>query len=173
MCFFLFWNPTILQQIFISKYFFFFRYRAIMYPLKRKPTKLISKLVIIMIWICGFLFALPMAYAFTFDNVPESYPIPGMIWLWWVWSTPFGFPFCLPVQFLNSGSSLLNICKWLDQKDFNNISKFVCFGCYMKRNAAFTLISFGLLKWDECLSFQLPFELPFEITFQLLLEWID
>ena len=48
-----------------------------MYPLKRKPTKLISKVVIIMIWICGFLFALPMAYAFTFDNVPESYPIPG------------------------------------------------------------------------------------------------
>jgi len=52
------------------------RYRAIMYPLKRKPTKLISKVVIIMIWICGFLFALPMAYAFTYDNVPESYPIP-------------------------------------------------------------------------------------------------
>ena len=40
----------------------------------------------------------------------------------------------------------------------------------MKKNVAFTLISFGLLKWDEYLSFQLPFELPFEITFQLLLE---
>ena len=67
-----------LKKVFISKYFFFFRYRAIMYPLKRKPTKLISKVVIIMIWICGFLFALPMAYAFTFDNVPDwVIPIPG------------------------------------------------------------------------------------------------
>ena len=48
-----------------------------MYPLKRKPTKLISKVVILLIWICGFLFALPMAYAFTFDNVPDwNYPIP-------------------------------------------------------------------------------------------------
>ena len=73
-----------------------------MYPLKRKPTKLISKVVIIMIWICGFLFALPMAYAFTFDNVPESYPIPG-------------------------------------KQQFNIISKFVCCGCYMKKNVAFTI----------------------------------
>ena len=80
-----------------------------MYPLKRKPTKLISKVVIIMIWICGFLFALPMAYAFTFDNVPESYPIPG-------------------------------------EQQFKIISKFVCCGCYMRKNVAFTLISFGLLK---------------------------
>ena len=40
-----------------------------MYPLKRKPTKLISKVVILLIWICGTLFALPMAYAFTFDYV--------------------------------------------------------------------------------------------------------
>ena len=78
-----------------------------MYPLKRKPSKLISKVVIIMIWICGFLFALPMAYAFTFDNVPESYPIPGI----------------------------------------NNISKF---GCYMKKNVAFTLISFGVLPSSIC-----------------------
>ena len=45
-----------------------------MYPLKRKPTKLISKVVILLIWICGLLFALPMAYAFTFDYVPESQP---------------------------------------------------------------------------------------------------
>ena len=43
-----------------------------MYPLKRKPTKLISKVVILLIWICGLLFALPMAYAFTFDYVPEQ-----------------------------------------------------------------------------------------------------
>ena len=40
----------------------------------------------------------------------------------------------------------------------------------MKKNVAFTLISFVVLKSDECLSVRLPFELPFEITFQLLLE---
>ena len=40
----------------------------------------------------------------------------------------------------------------------------------MKKNAAFALISFALLKWHECLSFQLPFELTFEIPVQLHLE---
>ena len=53
---------------------------------------------------------------------------------------------------------------------FNIISKFVCCGFYMKNNVAFTLISFAVLKWDECLSVQLPFELPFEIPFWLHLE---
>ena len=54
------------------------------------------------------------------------------------------------------------------------ISKFVCCGFYVKKNVVFTLISFGVLKSDECLSVRLPFELPFElqfeIPFQLLLE---
>ena len=40
----------------------------------------------------------------------------------------------------------------------------------MKKNVAFTLISFAVLKWDDCLSVQLPFELPVQITVQLLLE---
>ena len=40
----------------------------------------------------------------------------------------------------------------------------------MKKNAAFALISFAVLKWHECLSFQLPFELTVEIPDQLHLE---
>ena len=40
----------------------------------------------------------------------------------------------------------------------------------MKKNVAFTLISFAVLKWDEYLSVQVPFELPFQISVQLLLE---
>ena len=56
------------------------------------------------------------------------------------------------------------------QQHFSIISKFVFCGFYIKKNAAFTLISFALLKWDECLSVQLPFELPVEIPFQLHLE---
>ena len=40
----------------------------------------------------------------------------------------------------------------------------------MKKNVAFTLISFAVLKWDDCLSVQLPFELPVQIKVQLLLE---
>ena len=56
------------------------------------------------------------------------------------------------------------------QHHFNIISKFVCCGCYMKKNAAFALISFAVLKWHECLSFQLLFELTVEIPVQLHLE---
>ena len=51
-----------------------------------------------------------------------------------------------------------------------NISKLVCYGFYMKKNAAFTLISFAVLKWYDCLSVQLPFELPVQIPAHLLLE---
>jgi hypothetical protein len=40
----------------------------------------------------------------------------------------------------------------------------------MKKNAAFTLISFAVLKWDECLSFQPPIVLPVEIPVQMHLE---
>ena len=56
-------------------------------------------------------------------------------------------------------------------------STVVCCGFYMKMNVAFTLISFAVLKWDECLSVQLPFELPVQIPVQVLLEleanWLD
>ena len=37
-------------------------------------------------------------------------------------------------------------------------------------NAAFKLISFAVLKFDDSLSFQLPFGLPVQILVQLLLE---
>jgi hypothetical protein len=40
----------------------------------------------------------------------------------------------------------------------------------MKKNVAFTLISFAVLKWDDYLSVQLPFELPVQIPIQLFLE---
>ena len=40
----------------------------------------------------------------------------------------------------------------------------------MKKNVDFTLISFAVLKCDDCLSVQLPFELPVQIPVQLLLE---
>ena len=42
----------------------------------------------------------------------------------------------------------------------------------MQKNVAFTitLISFDVLKWDECLPVQLSFELPFELPFQLHIE---
>ena len=53
---------------------------------------------------------------------------------------------------------------------FDIISKFVCCGCYSKKNVAFTLISFAVLKCDECLSVQLRFQLPVQIPVQLLLE---
>ena len=40
----------------------------------------------------------------------------------------------------------------------------------MKKSVAFTLISFAVLKCNECLSVQLSFELPVRILVQLLLE---
>ena len=40
----------------------------------------------------------------------------------------------------------------------------------MKKNAAFAPISFAVMKWHECLSFQLPFELTVEVPVQLHLE---
>ena len=76
--------------------------------------------------------------------------------------------FRLPVPLYSSGSSLFIIFKWLVQKDFNIISasfqhhfsiisKFVCCGFYMKKNVAFTLISFALLKWKCNLCYQLRY----------------
>lgn len=42
-----------------------------MYPLRRKPSKLFSKVVILLIWILGLLFALPMGFVHTFGNVED------------------------------------------------------------------------------------------------------
>ena len=56
------------------------------------------------------------------------------------------------------------------QQHFSIISKSVCCGFDMKKNVAFTLISFAVLKLDDCLSVQLPFELPVQIQLQLLLD---
>ncbi len=47
------------------------RYRAIMYPLRRKPSKLCSQIAIVLIWILSFAFALPMGIVHTFDYVPD------------------------------------------------------------------------------------------------------
>jgi len=46
------------------------RYRAIMYPLRRKPTKLFSKIIILIIWVLGLAFAVPMGIVYTFEYVP-------------------------------------------------------------------------------------------------------
>ena len=56
------------------------------------------------------------------------------------------------------------------QQHFSIISKYVCCGFYMKKNVAFTYISFAILKCIDCLSVQLPFELPVQMPVQLLLE---
>ena len=44
------------------------------------------------------------------------------------------------------------------QQHFSIISKFVWVGFYMNKNVAFTLIPFAVLKWDDCLSVQLPLD---------------
>ena len=41
----------------------------------------------------------------------------------------------------------------------------------MKKNLAFTLISLAVLKFDDCISVQLPFELPvLELEMNLLVQ---
>ena len=42
-----------------------------MYPLRRKPPKLFSKGVIILIWVFGLAFAIPMGTVHTFDYVED------------------------------------------------------------------------------------------------------
>ena len=57
----------------LEKHFdFIFRYRAIMHPLKRKPGKLISVSVILLIWLFSFAFALPMGLVYHFQYIPEE-----------------------------------------------------------------------------------------------------
>ena len=43
----------------------------------------------------------------------------------------------------------------------------------MKRNVAFTLISFALLKRDDCLSVQVLFELPVQLLLELQVNLLD
>ena len=43
-----------------------------MYPLRRKPTKLFSKVVILLIWIFAMAFALPMGLVHEFTYVDEA-----------------------------------------------------------------------------------------------------
>ena len=89
----------------------------------------------------------------------------------------FDFPFIYQFHFLMTTlvkSAFWNPADLLIFKSFQQhssiISKFVCCGFYIKKDVAFTLISFALLKWHQCLSVQLPFELPVEIPVQLHLE---
>ena len=56
------------------------------------------------------------------------------------------------------------------QQYFSINSKSVCCCFYLKKNVAFTLIFFAVLKGDDCLSVQLSFELLVQISIQLLLE---
>lgn len=43
-----------------------------MYPLRRKPTKMFSKLIILLIWVLGLAFALPMGLAHKFAYVDDD-----------------------------------------------------------------------------------------------------
>jgi hypothetical protein len=65
---YLYYYPTTMS---INSTDFFSRYRAIMYPLRRKPSKLFSKIVILLIWIAGLAFALPMGLVHTFGYVDD------------------------------------------------------------------------------------------------------
>lgn len=55
-----------------STILFLLRYRAIMYPLRRKPSKLCSQIVIVLIGILSLAFALPMGIVHTFAYVPDT-----------------------------------------------------------------------------------------------------
>ena len=86
-------------------------------------------------------------------------------------STPFGIPFHLPVPFYNRGSSLFIICKRLVHKDFSIISaSFQNLYDVINKSVVFTLTSFALPKWNDCLWVQVPFELLVQIRVQFLLE---
>ena len=78
-------------------------------------------------------------------------------------------------SFLNKVESTLDALFWPEtelivQNDFKNISASIqnlfVVGFAWKKNVAFTFISFAVLKWDDCLSVQLPFELPVQIPVQ-------
>ena len=91
---------------------------------------------------------------------------------WWVSSTPFQVPFHVLVHFRNRGISSTIICKWSVQKTFQQhfsiFSKSVCCGFYLKRNVAFTLISFAVLKWWIVYQFnyQLSYRFNYRFSYQ-------
>jgi len=43
-----------------------------MHPLRHRPSKLFSKVVIAVIWVAGLAFALPMGLVHTFGYVPDN-----------------------------------------------------------------------------------------------------
>ena len=49
------------------------RYRAIIYPLRSKPSKLLSFSVIAVVWIASLIFAMPMGAVYVFDYHEENY----------------------------------------------------------------------------------------------------
>ena len=57
-----------------------FRYRAIIYPLKRKPGKQMSLFVIAIIWIASLVFAVPMGMVYHFEY-HEEYWYNGSDWI--------------------------------------------------------------------------------------------
>ena len=87
--------------------------------------------------------------------------------------------------FMLHHKSLFSFQRWVSSRTssegflhhFTINSKKFCCDCNMKRNVAFPLILFAVLKWDDCLSVQVPFKLPVQIPVQLLLEleenWIN
>ena len=62
---------------------------------------------------------------------------------------------------------LFIICKWQVQEDFSIISasfRISLLTLLHEKNVAFTLISFAVLKWDDCLSVQVLFQLHLVLT---------
>ena len=99
--------------------------------------------------------------------VKSKHSMVGFIYTFW---------YSLPVYQFNSRIGVLIHSSFANDY-FRRISTTfqhhfkICFCVfYMKKKVAFTLISFAVLKWDDCLSVQLPFELPVQIMVQLLLE---
>uniref|UniRef100_A0A0A1WYF4 Tachykinin-like peptides receptor 99D n=1 Tax=Zeugodacus cucurbitae TaxID=28588 RepID=A0A0A1WYF4_ZEUCU len=56
------------------------RHRAIINPLRARPTKWVSKLILIGIWLAAFLFATPCAIAFRVELEHERYRENGIIY---------------------------------------------------------------------------------------------
>ena len=75
---------------------------------------------------------------------------------------------------LQASSGIFQVLIWTIQIDFTIISPsfqnvFVVI-VIMKKNVAFALIFFAVLKRDDCLSVYVPFELLIQVPVQLLLE---
>ena len=62
------------SRVFINRCnLFLSRYRAIIYPLRSKPSKLLSFSVIAVVWIASLIFAMPMGAVYVFDYHEENY----------------------------------------------------------------------------------------------------